>query len=361
MLDAFEIRSANGADRDDIIRLVGNMVPDTAARYDWIYLSNPHGRALTWLAIERASGQTVGCTSLFPRRVLVAGTERMGSIGGDCYIEPRVRRRGLATGLHRASFEGMRQGGVDFMYGPPAIHNLHALLKAGSHLVTEFEQWVFPLSLRAMYASPWTLRKLKAVSRVIADLPRALARRLASVDLRGVNMEQAEAFGSEFDRLFGRVAGASTIFCVRDREYLAWRYLEAPGRRQIPFAVRRKGELVGFVALEVARERASVIDFFTAPEPELIDATLEAVLDHSAAVGCSILDIACASESVLLPRVRSRGFFKGSGGGFQVAVSAGDPQLETLLSLPAWHFMTGDTDLNIAIPAPVTRRRGGTT
>jgi GNAT superfamily N-acetyltransferase len=110
----FEIRAADDDDRHHIIRLMGNVYArDMAGRYDWLYRSNPHGSALTWVAIERASGEAVGCTSVFPRRVIVNGRERTGSIGGDCYVEPRVRRRGLATALHLASFAGMRAGGIE--------------------------------------------------------------------------------------------------------------------------------------------------------------------------------------------------------------------------------------------------------
>src|SRR5688572_10523544 len=142
----FEIRRAEDDDRDALLRLIGKLYSgDSVARYEHLYRSNPHGTALTWLAIETATGDAVACTSLFPRRVRVAGVERLGSIGGDCYVEPRVRRQGLAVGLHRASLREMRDGGVHFMYGPPAPNNLAALLKAGSTLVSDYRRWVRPL------------------------------------------------------------------------------------------------------------------------------------------------------------------------------------------------------------------------
>src|SRR4030095_397250 len=124
-MDKFEIRSASHEDRRHIVKLMKNAYRgDMDARYDWLYKSNPHGEALTWLAFERTSGEAVGCTSIFPRRVIVCGHKRIGGIGGDCFIEPRVRRQGLATALHSASFAEMRAGGVDFMYGPPTPNNL---------------------------------------------------------------------------------------------------------------------------------------------------------------------------------------------------------------------------------------------
>ena len=134
----FDIRRADEDDRDSLLALIGKLYRgDGVARYEHLYQSNPHGPALTWLAIETATGEAVACTSLFPRRVRVAGRERAGSIGGECYVEPRVRRQGLAVALHRASLALLREGGVEFMYGPPVPNTLAALLKAGSTLVGE--------------------------------------------------------------------------------------------------------------------------------------------------------------------------------------------------------------------------------
>src|SRR5256885_9566209 len=130
----FLMREAAHADKDIVIAIVSKMWgEDITARYEWLYLANPHGRALTWLVIEQATGEAVGCTSIFPRKVIVDGRERTGSIGGDCYIDPRARRQGLATALHRLSLTQMREHGVDFMYGPPNPNNFAALVKAGSH------------------------------------------------------------------------------------------------------------------------------------------------------------------------------------------------------------------------------------
>src|SRR5262245_52717346 len=170
-MDRFQIRTAGHQDRDHVIRLMGNIYPgDVSARYRWLYLDNPHGRALTWLAIEQEGGEAVGCTSIFPRKVMVLGRERTGGIGGDCFIEPRVRRQGLATALHAASFREMREGGVDFMYGPPTPNNLGALIKAGSRLVTNYKRWVRPLTSRGVYRAVFSRVPTRGQAH-LADIP----------------------------------------------------------------------------------------------------------------------------------------------------------------------------------------------
>jgi hypothetical protein len=132
-MNDFVIRLAGDEDRARVTALVAKMArEDVQARYDWLYQGNPHGRAMTWLALDPETGDAVGCTSVFPRRVMVEGSTRVGSMGGDCFIEPAVRRRGLATRLHLQSFLDMGGLGVDFMYGPPVPNNLAALLKTGT-------------------------------------------------------------------------------------------------------------------------------------------------------------------------------------------------------------------------------------
>ncbi len=50
----FLIRTATGSDLERVKALIAKMSPgDVEARYKWLYESNPHGRALTWVAIEQ--------------------------------------------------------------------------------------------------------------------------------------------------------------------------------------------------------------------------------------------------------------------------------------------------------------------
>jgi len=342
----FEIRKASGHDRGRIIALVSKMWgEDITARYQWQYLSNPHGKALTWLAIEKATGETVGCTSIFPRRVFVDGTKRMGSIGGDCYIEPRARRRGLATALHRKSLSEMRSFGVDFMYGPPNPNNLSALIKAGAHVVANFKRWVRPLTGRAVYRAAFGSSPSKFEAH-IAGLPIMMLDRLTRTHPLGLKLDQIAHFGPEFDSLFERAAPATGILCLRDSAYLEWRYLAAPAHLQIPFAVKSGSEIVGLMALEIMGEQATIIDLLTLTDSRLIDDTLQLILDQVSAAGCSSLEVNCMSECALVSRLRRLGFIGRSERGFQVAVSDQDTQIETLLSAGAWNFMVADQDMD---------------
>ena len=341
-MSEFEIRDATADDRHHVIRLMGNIYPgDVAAHYDWLYGDNPHGRALTWLAIESATGEAVGCTSIFPRRVMVAGRERLGSIGGDCYIEPRVRRRGLATRLHVVSFEGMRRAGIEFMYGPPTPNNLGALVKAGSRLVTSYRRWVRPLTSHGAYQAAFSRVPTKFEAR-LAGLPIMMLDRLTRSDARGFTVSEVFEFGGEFDALFAAAAPTHAVACVRDRHYLNWRYRSG---NQKALAMRRDGELVGFTTLEKSANEAAVMDIFCANDARLMDALLRLVIEYATAWGCTRLHLRVTEGCATARRLLRHGFIAREERGFQVAVNETDAQAATLLAPTSWHLTEADQDL----------------
>jgi len=341
-MSEFEIRDATADDRVHIIRLMGNIYPgDVAAHYDWLYRDNPHGRALTWLAIERESGEAVGCTSIFPRRVMVAGRKRLGSIGGDCYIEPRVRRRGLATRMHVVSFEGMRRAGIEFMYGPPTPNNLGALVKAGSRLVTSYRRWVRPLTSHGAYQAAFSRVPTKFEAR-IAGLPILMLDRLTRSDARGFTVSEVFEFGDEFDALFAKAAQTLPVACVRDRDYLAWRYRNG---NQKTLAVRHDGELAGFIALEKSGHEAAIMDIFCPNDARLMDALLRLVIEYTTAWDCTRLQLCMTEGCAMSRRLLRHGFIAREERGFQVAVGESDAQAVTLLAPGSWHLTEADQDL----------------
>lgn len=345
-MEKFEIRPATNADREHVIKLMGGIYSgDMHERYTWLYENNPHGKALSWVAVERESGEPVGCTSIFPRRVMVNGRERIGGIGGDCVIEPRVRRQGLATALHAISFTHMRERGVDFMYGPPTPNNLGALVKAGSHLVTNYKRWVRPLTPRGAYRAAFSRVPTKGQAQ-LASIPIMVLDRLTKSGASGFTVEQVYEFGSDFNAMFERAATTHKVACVRDAEYLDWRYLEAPGRRQTPLAVRHRGELVGFLAIERAGEFAAIADLFSAPDAKPVDAILQLAIEYSSSANCSVLEFSTTQESALSRRLLRHGFIGREERGFQVAVENDDPQIAALISAQAWHFTEADQDMD---------------
>lgn len=226
---------ATADDEEDILALVGEMIPgvDVHARWQWLYETNPGGKALTWIASE--GGKVAGCTSFFPFRMWLDGEVVRGALGGDGYVRPAFRRRGLGGLLHDASRRAMRAHRIGCMYGAPGFMNLTPLKHGGSREVGSVTRWARPLRGGAL-----GLRgPLDGI--VAAALgPRRTAR-----------LEPMEPMDERVDVVWDAAKPALSLACVRDAAFYTWRFLAAPAGVEPAYViVDRKGRAIGACALE---------------------------------------------------------------------------------------------------------------
>src|SRR6202040_2704600 len=78
-----------------------------ARLFPWLYLHNPEGRALTWIATDSETGRIIGVAAAFPRRVYCDGQEMRSYVLGDFCIDAGYRSLGLALTLQRACLDGL--------------------------------------------------------------------------------------------------------------------------------------------------------------------------------------------------------------------------------------------------------------
>jgi GNAT superfamily N-acetyltransferase len=316
------IARAEERDRSTVLTLLAEHTPgtDVAGRHDWLYESNPHGAAVTFLAFDEG-GTPMGLTSLFPRRVVVKGQVRIGAIGGDGYVRPAFRRRGVATALHRACLasmqENLRSGkGVEFMYGAPEPSNLGALERAGSHTITRLRRYGRSGPLQALFQLGGAL----------------LPKRTRLVLLEGAD--------PRVEAVFAEAAASAAILPVRDPVQYAWRF-SAPSGSQRGFAVMEGDAVVALCALERKGATVALVDFL-APHDRW-SATLRGAVN--AAGGASLTAITTDGSSAATDLVCA-GFLPRESKGFQVLAPSDHPFLSTLLDPASWHYVWADGDLD---------------
>lgn len=232
----FTVREATLSDRPEIESLITEMMPgtDAARRWDWLYAGNPGGRAITWLA-ESREGKVAGCTSFFPFRLWIDGHEARGALGGDGYVRPEFRRRGLGALLHQASRAAMPAHDIQCMYGAPGAMNLTPLKHGGSREAGTVVRWVRPLRGEAL--------------RVPALLSRAVAWALKP---RGVQARLTPAITDDprIDHVWQQARTKLDLAAIRDGAFYTWRFQHAPAGRQPTFVILERDEPIGACALE---------------------------------------------------------------------------------------------------------------
>ena len=108
------------ADRDDLLRLAGNLPGSPGARrFEKYYDRSPFGPPSVFLAREPGSDRAVGMAALLPSRLRVLGKPVAAAVSADFAIDPEYRGFGPALALQRASLKSLPERGMMCAYGCP--------------------------------------------------------------------------------------------------------------------------------------------------------------------------------------------------------------------------------------------------
>jgi GNAT superfamily N-acetyltransferase len=244
---SFTVRLAGAGDREAIEAAIAELLPgmDVARRHRWLYDENPHGRALTWIARDRTTGELAGVTSFFPRRIVALGREVTAALGGDCYVRPAFRRRGIASALHGASRRDMPRFGIEVMFGTPTSGNVTPLAQHRARDVVEVVRYARPIGAAA----------LKLPSRLDS-----VARRVLQPRGRGLVLDPFRERDPRVDAIWEHARPELGIATVRDAEFYDWRFRRSPSQQQHPFIVLDRGRPIAACALGRAGRRLCVVD-----------------------------------------------------------------------------------------------------
>jgi RimJ/RimL family protein N-acetyltransferase len=301
-----------------VLEMLSEHMPgaDVVRRHAWLYEQNPHGRALTVVAYDSKTGEPLGLTSVFPRRIMVAGRMRMGSIGGDGYVRPVARRRGVATTMHRAVASYMRDEGVELMFGPPEPYNLRALERAGARVVTHVRRYARPHAVHG------------------------LLRRFSRLGSRNaVRLAPIEGCDKRVEEVWERSVDKTMVAPVRDAAHYAWRFAASPAGAQRAFAVLEGNRTAGVCVIERKEGRAAVVDMLAPADS--FTRLLRAVSDacDEASLMTQLNEQGPAAAGLI-----SAGFLPRESKPFQVfAASDVDP---ALFDAARWYYTWGDGDVD---------------
>lgn len=261
---AITVRPADlKADREMIISFVASYLNpvSNAARFDWLYLKNPHGEARAWIATEAESGLVVGMAAAFPRRVHVGGAEKVVWILGDFCIHDQHRSLGPALLLQRACLAGVDAGGADFCYDLPSASMMAVYRRLHISPVAQMLRLARPLRIDRKVRDVIKVPSLACGLTVVGNF-------VIGLRCRNFKSDQDTAFslhtgrcGEEFSALAQKVRGQNGMRIDRSAEYLNWRYLDNPVNRYELLTARLGESLLGYAVFRCEGEDATLVDF----------------------------------------------------------------------------------------------------
>jgi len=347
MMGEISIRQVDpAAERERILAVLAANLPAAAAaeRFDWLYLSNPDGPALVWLA-EHETGAPVGTSAAHPRRMYV-GSERMYALNlGDFAVDRSQRSLGPALRLLRATLAPVcdRTYAFSYDFGSASMHAVYRRMRV--HALGCSERWMQPIAMRRLRRGPPGAGWLAAVAGGAVD---ALwhARRSIHGRVKGLRLDVLAAeCGEEFDALDARVARERRVGGVRDATYLTWRYLRNPVWKHEILCARADGRLVGYAVLRFTTpDTVSIVDM-QGEHIRVCRMLLSGAARRAAARNAAALDVEVLAGSEAARLIRRLGFIRRESADGPVVFWPPDgPRAAELEAAENWWLIGGDRD-----------------
>ncbi|MFI5328539.1 MAG: hypothetical protein ACHQ7H_20050 [Candidatus Rokuibacteriota bacterium] len=318
-----------------------NPAYDTA-RFDWLHSRNPAGPGRFWMAVDSATGETVGTAAAFPRLFSVGGREERGWVLGDFCVSDRHRSLGPALKLQRSCLDLAADAATPFCYDFPsrAMMTVYQRLRIAPR--GQMRRLVKLLRVEhKLSAIAGFRRAARAIGRVL-DGVRALRRGLPTTS-RGLALAvHTGPFGEEFSRLADAESPSYGMCVMRSAAYLNWRYRENPTAAFEVVTARQRERLVGYAVFTRDGTGATLVDLFGTQDRRILRALVWAVSGVVRQQGGASLNVSLLDSHPWVGLFRRWGFARREASPFVLSTASGssvDTAMDTGLFL-----MSGDRD-----------------
>lgn len=241
----------------------------------------------------------------------------LGSLPLDTMVHPDYRGQGMFTTLAKEAYKLAAERGIHFIYGFPNENSRHGFITKldWRELHNGIPLWVRPLNFEDIF------KKRFAANKFIASLAGKAGKLVIGLfywsprHMPSCCVSEVSSLDGRFDLLWQEASKDYNILAVRDKAYLAWRYIEKPGENYTVLAAERGEKLLGFIVVKCAEELGLrigfIMDMLSIPEEapvarDLLSAAVDYFeLKQMDIAGCLMLPSLAYSRNL-----RERGFIK---------------------------------------------------
>ena len=253
-------------DRDTVLSIWwGNLGREDriSAKYDWFYLSGPHGAPLLQLLQETASGSYVGTACAGRRRMCRGAKPLQAGVLVDLAVLPEHRSLGPALMLQQGLIETAARE-VDVLYGFPNPKAAAVFKRIGYTHLTDLVRHA-----RVLRHASYLRGRLPAVLATPAGwvLDLAFAARDGLRRMRGprLRVDWGNKADARMDDLWQASPRGDAVMSVRDSKQAKWRFDDSPlaSTRYVWLTAPGDNALVAWFAVQVEGTALHVRDFWS--------------------------------------------------------------------------------------------------
>lgn len=325
------------------------------SKIEWMYLGNPAGKAIVWMARHDESGEWVGIRSLFPRVFSVNGRTLRGGISGDIFVIPEHRALGPALKLNKAALSAVKKGVVGFVYGFPNKSAEPVLKRSGSELLGPLVRLVKVIRTAPILGRRgWPHWAVHLVSPILdlglrilswATWPRSKGEQ-KRMEFRQVDrIEEAQ-----FKDFSTKLASRFVVMGDRTSQYLNWKFLKDPDDNNLFFLAfdSEIGAVKGYIVYCCQDNAVEIRDFGLCGGDVLDSTFIAAFLRHVRSLRPESIIVQLLENKRLQACLDKFGFRKGNNDR-NVYLYVGDnafsnEDLNSLKDPAAWFLMCSDQD-----------------
>jgi len=229
----------------------------TPADFDWRYAQNPAGQAIISVVRDWDSGSVIGFIWIVPLRIRVSGEDWLGATGTNLLIHPDYRGMSAYVKLMRRFRQAFIDHDISLHYSFISEDAYSRLRPDDPHVAFEVPLLVRPLDMmklaRAHFNNHWQ-RSIVGIGGQLAT-PLLFRVRQLSPAKYSFTLHVLKGFDERFDDFWARVKDKYPVMVIRGRRYLAWRFVESPGRQYRILVVQVGDEVIGYAVLRCANIR----------------------------------------------------------------------------------------------------------
>jgi hypothetical protein len=323
----------------DLVGLLSRHFEDWGARgeakFEWLYLTNPFGRARAW-ALESGKSCLVGLSTAFPRRFRSGGRTFDAWVLGDFCVDASYRSLGPALQLQRAVTSMVDRGEVDAWYDFPSRTMQAIYGRMGLSATGEMVRFTYPLRVDGMVSrkieNSLLAGGLTTLGNVVLGARDALRARDKSIEVRPFE----DDFASEPTPHAGLEEG---VILDRTPEYLQWRFRREPHGKNSILSAWRNGVCGGLLVFRAGSENHAILDAFAIREEVFLRELVLEVVERARESSATSVTGGLTSGHPWTDTLEALGFHRREGVPYYVYARSG-----VLPEGAPWLLMSGDRD-----------------